>query len=119
MPAPLSEGGPIILCHGGLSGQVFATLAREQHDHHSAAHTGVAGDTEGGSSPEDNGQHEAWELCPVGATLKASALTAEFGVQILHLSHPAPTPEAFVAIPATVARSYWARAPPQSYSNLA
>jgi hypothetical protein len=119
MPAPIAEGGPIILCHGGLSGKVFATLKQEHHGHHSPAHTGAAANTEDGSSTGDNGQHEAWELCPVGATLKASALTAEFSVQILYLSHPAPTSEAFVAIPATIARTYWARAPPDIYSNLA
>lgn len=119
MPAPLAEGGPIILCHGGLSGKVFATVAEERHGHHSPAQSSAAVDTEDGSPTHDNGQHEAWELCPVGATLKTSALTAEFNIQTLQLSHPAPTSEAFVAISATVARSYWPRAPPEIYSNLA
>ena len=119
MPAPFAEGGPVILCHGGMSGKIFATFAKVHGGHHSAAHSGAAANTEDGSSTGDGGQHEAWELCPVGATLKASALTAELTVQVLYLSHPVPTSEGFVAISATVARSYWARAPPESYSNLA
>ena len=116
MPAPLGQGGPVILCHGGIAGQFLASLQTEptEPDHHAHAHGEAASGAHDGASHDDSGQHEAWELCPIGSALAAAALTAEFDLQTVTLSEPAPAVEPVAFATTLLARSYWARAPPST-----
>lgn len=118
MPAPFAEGGPIILCHGGLTGKVFEGFAH-QHDHRLDVHDGSDSDAHHGGIDESDGQHAAWELCPVGSALSAFAVTADFELHVLSLSQPISPSESPALIASVVTKSYWARAPPQTHSSLA
>jgi hypothetical protein len=114
MPAPLGQGGPVILCHGGIAGEFFKSLRTERADADHHAHHGDAssGSHDVASHDDGSGQHEAWELCPIGSALAAVALTGEFALQTLELDEPAPAVEPAPFATTLLARAYWARAPP-------
>ncbi len=118
MPAPLSEGGPIIFCHGGLIGQVFEEFDHKSEHHPDDHHRSHPGPRHGGAN-EGDGQHDAWELCPVGSALSASALTADFEFRLLSLAQPIPLSDLPTLTSSVVTRPYWARAPPQTHSSPA
>jgi hypothetical protein len=111
MPAPLADGGPLRLCHGGPAGALLAALAAqtvpsdEQQDrHHQHGH-----DSDGGPSPE---QHDQWEHCPIGAVFASAALVGEPTVEVLELEHWFVAQPTRILIPSSRTGAYRARAPP-------
>jgi hypothetical protein len=60
----------------------------------------------------NDGQHAAWELCPVGTALAAVALTGDHVVHLDSIRAPLPEAEPVILVAAPVTRNYWARAPP-------
>ncbi len=104
MPAPLSEGGPFVLCHGGYQGELVAYLSSSGH----AEHAGHA---------EDNAVHDVWSYCPTGAASGSVAL-ASFQPP-LPLAHAPYIPEASPVKPllaATPPPRQSIRAPPNTLS---
>ena len=101
MPAPISAGGPIVICPGGAGGALLRHLAahRDQSDSdHRHEHA--------------PGGHDAWAYCPVGASLAAAAL-----LTVVHFQLPAHSPvleatEPAQVLPRFVIARYRARAPP-------
>ena len=107
MPAPLAEGGPFVLCPGGLSGaNYFLAPGDGEHAHHG----------HGQGADGDDGA-VGWEFCPTGFVSGLTALAAEpsFAVPFLRQYIPAPGHVA-AAYPAAV-RSYHARGPPFTQSR--
>ena len=77
MPAPLAQGGPVIVCDGGFDGALLARAAASHshhHDHMAMAHDHgsmpMAADHTRpmhGDGADHEGVHAAWKHCPVGA----------------------------------------------------
>jgi hypothetical protein len=130
MPAPIGEGGPVVVCHAGLAGQMFARLAASRDgvgaDHagaHAAqgehsAHAGhidhasadVAADRDVLSDPA----HEAWEQCPFGAAFGAALLASNFSPDLLALEHSLEIVEPSQPTAVRPISLYRARAPPSA-----
>jgi len=113
MPAPLADGGPIRVCHGGAAGLLFAALLEQRssasetaHDSHADGHHSEHDD------PDRDLNHEGWERCPVGATFAFAVLVADLTLPLLPLEHVLAAGEPDVAIPRTLPSLYHARAPP-------
>jgi hypothetical protein len=51
MPAALGEGGPFVLCPGGLTGASFFLAAGSEGEHHD-------------HGSDESGEVNAWEFCP-------------------------------------------------------
>jgi hypothetical protein len=117
MPAPLADGGPIVLCHGGAAGQVLSRLGELAGNHHSE-HGDQHRDHHPDTGEDGSGVHDAWEICPLGKVLTAAAITAEFTLHTLELSEPAPATEPRNLTAAVTHGAYWARAPPLSLSHV-
>jgi hypothetical protein len=125
MPAPLSSGGPIMICHGGLAGAFFQALTENSrgnavHGHladYSAmthnAHSDHPSDTD---DPEP--EHNAWDHCPTGATAGTAPLAQNFSFTLLALSDTQTNPEPRFGIPLPPTSSYQARAPPLNLTRL-
>jgi hypothetical protein len=109
MPASMAQGGPIIICHGGLAGTFFQQLAEEGHDAH--LHGGMA-DHSAAEHDEPSPDHDAWEHCPTGVTASAAALATDFSFSLLALTHAQSSRDPCPGIPAAPVTSYQARAPP-------
>jgi hypothetical protein len=122
MPAPLAEGGPVVLCHSGLAGAFVRALSEAQTANahtHAADHSAGTSHEHQHSEDEPDTSHDAWEHCPVGAAFSAAPLSQEFA-----LSLPEPDHELGQAEPAAVVRTvfsspYRARAPPAVSSRQA
>jgi len=102
MPAPLSAGGPIVVCPGGLGGAVLTRLARHASPEH-AKH---------GQHEHPSEGYDAWEFCPQGASFAAAAPAAvvDFEPPVLAQVLEAAEPPAF--LPRLIVTRYRARAPP-------
>jgi len=117
MPAALSDGGPVKVCHGGLAGAFFAALAEQRATTGSHAGHGEGAEHGHAHSPGSHGDqapagHEAWEHCPVGTVFAHAALTSDIAITI---ASPAQSfePIAPTRTHQTVfTGSYRARAPP-------
>ena len=116
MPAPLSHGGPVVLCHGGLSGQLLKSLIRPAslHEHAHGGSSSHAPDGAEHAPGGSDGQHAAWEHCPVGTALAAVALTGDYVIHLDAIRAPLPEAEPVILVSAPVTRNYWARAPPRT-----
>lgn len=105
MPAPLAAGGPIILCPGGSAGAIVRFLSErsaDNHQHHSQHEHG-------------SDDYEAWEYCPVGASLSAAALApAITDVAVPALEHVLEALDPAPPNYRTPSHVYRARAPPVS-----
>lgn len=102
MPATLASGGPIILCPGGSAGAIVRFLAERtagENAHH-APHE---------HAPDS---YEAWEYCPVGASLGAALEVASVDFVLPVLEHVLETIEPARIVERAVAGPYRARAPP-------
>jgi hypothetical protein len=110
MPAPLADGGPLQLCHGGPAGALFAALAAtaapsdSQHEHHHHDR-----DDDGGATPTE---HDAWQYCPVGAVFAFAALVGEPSVDVLGLVHAFAAQPTRILVSSSRTGAYRARAPP-------
>lgn len=101
MPAPIGEGGPFVLCPGGLSGaQYFLADDGEHADGHE-------------HDPDDARQANAWAFCPLGAVFGSAVLVTDLVAAV-------PSPLTFVpaADPqsveiSTAIRTTRVRGPPQ------
>jgi hypothetical protein len=103
MPAPLDQGGPIMLCPGGLFGGV-PVASEDAHTSHGDQHS------HGDDSSESG--HAGWEHCPVGSILAAAALTSVAELPTLALQHVLLPAEHAGEIESLTTRAYQARAPP-------
>src|SRR5690606_24308710 len=100
----LAEGGPIVLCPGGLAGKALMTLAAD-HGEHGKSHHHDHGQPDGAEA-------DVWELCPIGILLGVAIVGETEPLQALTVRHAeAPLAEA-VLLSASDARPYRARAPP-------
>jgi Protein of unknown function (DUF2946) len=112
MPAPLSAGGPVVLCDGGFDGALLKHVHgahQHHHDHGSAAH-----DHSGGSDDGSHSTHDAWKHCPVGVLFGTAALATTFSLPLLDLSFERPTLPVYAAPRVAVTVPYRSRAPPAS-----
>jgi hypothetical protein len=127
MPAPLAEGGPVVVCDGGFDGALLARAAAPQshhHDHMAMAHDHgsmpMAADhvmPMHGDGAGHDGVHAAWKHCPVGAVFGIAALATVFVPPLaLDLAFDAPPPPQ--AVPTSTERRayYRSRAPPFALS---
>jgi hypothetical protein len=94
MPAAVSDGWPVRMCHSGLPEGLFSHDGAH-HEH----------------SKKDDLR---WENCSLGALVSAAAVTSEHALQVPYLGE-APTPSAHVrkSIDSTVF-VFHSRAPPTS-----
>lgn len=70
MPAPLSEGGPFVLCHGGYQGELIRYLSSGNNEHSAhAAHAAVNG------GADDELSHDSWSYCSISASSASVTLT--------------------------------------------
>lgn len=106
MPAPLAEGGPFVLCPGGLSGANYFLADDDGKHAHGHDH---------GAEGEDSAV--AWEFCPTGFVSGQAALTADPAVAVPFLKPFAPEAGHVVATYPAVVPSYHARAPPGTQSR--
>lgn len=143
MPASLAEGGPFVLCPGGLSGAVYflppdraadgdyEALGQTSGLHHGAhaqsllvdfgvqdqgMHGGHGDHGPSAQGDDQHGGHEAsiWEFCPFGAVFGSSGLTADVApADLLDASRYLADISNDVFTSLTV-RTYRARAPPQA-----
>ena len=127
MPAPLAQGGPVIVCDGGFDGALLARAAASHshhHDHMAMAHDHgsmpMAADHTmpmHGDGADHEGVHAAWKHCPVGAVFGIAALATVVVPPIaLDLAFDAPPPPQGAAS-STERRAYYrSRAPPVALS---
>ena len=105
MPASLDAGGPIILCPGGSAGAIVRFLSDRSAGKH-ASHT---------HHDHDSDDYEAWEYCPVGASLSTAALTTAINdVSLPALEHVLEAIEPAKLTPRPSSKPYRARAPPSA-----
>jgi hypothetical protein len=118
MPAALSEGGPIALCHGvgAATIELIESLdAGHPKSHAETAHGNAVrhmGHTPDEPGPPPSGHHDRWEHCPLGAgsTDLPVAPAVEFAVAPIAA---APARETGMAsLPTRHVSRYFARAPP-------
>jgi hypothetical protein len=123
MPAPIDEGGPIKVCHGGHAGAFFRALSeirgseqRVGHDHasHGAhGHALPSGDGDAREeSPGESAEHGGWEHCPTGAAFAASVLVAEVTFLFVAPAQSLEPIEPDRLVARLFVGSYQARAPP-------
>jgi len=113
MPAPVADGGPIRVCHGGAAGTLLAALLEQRT-------SGVLGDSHSHADghhsqpdePERDLNHEGWERCPIGTTFAFAVLVSDLALPLLPLEHALAEGEIDSAIPRTLPSNYHARAPP-------
>jgi hypothetical protein len=121
MPAPFSDGGPVVLCHGGVTGAFFRALHEAQASTdahmHTADHSAATADGHRHRDADPDASHEAWEYCPVGAAFSATAVPQEFALSLLESGHSFEHPEPDAIIRIALFSSYRARAPPAGFSR--
>jgi hypothetical protein len=128
MPAPLAEGGPVVVCDGGFDGALLARAAAPHGHHHDPMAMGhdhgampmAAADhtlqTHGDGAGHE-GVHAAWKHCPVGAVFGIAALASVFVPPfVLDLAFDAPPPPQAVAFSTEHRAYYRSRAPPFALS---
>jgi hypothetical protein len=111
MPAAITDGGPIVLCHGGPVGAWLADAGSRNghggHGHHPGDHDH---DGHGLGSPQKG--FDAWEHCPLGATAAAAPFAPSFDLPLLSLTFASPQPASHAMRAAEPIRHYQSRAPP-------
>jgi hypothetical protein len=118
MPAMLSDGGPIRICHAGAAGaffQAFADYRSGPAGHSELAHAGHHAGSQPAAADQDDkhsGDHAAWERCDIGAVFAYAAIAAEFQLVILELDHANQWIERRYSTPLLLPGTYRARAPP-------
>jgi hypothetical protein len=119
MPAPFGEGGPVVLCHGGLAGAFFRGLAeaRSTNAHsHMADHSAGMASEHPHADEEADATHDAWEHCPIGAAFSAAAAPQEFALALPETEQDFGQTAPVANIRTTVTSPYRARAPPAAFS---
>lgn len=103
MPAPLSEGGPIVPCPGGLVALSAPSGDRDPGAHHDREHDGAQG-------------HSGWGSCAFGAAPCVYLPGTEYELNVPCFTHVLPErlPEHLVRT--LIAAPYQARAPPLARS---
>ena len=121
MPAPLAEGGPVVVCDGDFDGALIARAAAPPAHHHDHSHMAMAGDhgampmTGDAASHED--VHAAWKHCPVGASFGAAAFTTTFVVPLSgDLVYAVPAAPKLALVSNERRAYYRSRAPPFALS---
>src|SRR5690554_1121859 len=140
MPAPLSEGGPIRLCHGGAAGALLELLdaarsadaedprstgdagASASHEHHAAAdfgrdehrvsHAAEIGD-HGAGGDDHRATHEGWDRCPVGTAFAFAFVASDPPLVLPAPPGPLPVDDIAALVLRTLGGDYLARAPPR------
>jgi len=115
MPAPLADGGPIRICHGGASGALFAALLELQsaNGFEEHAHGDLHGHQQDQQDDHDrNANHDGWERCPVGAVFAFAVLVSDFALPLLPLDHVLARSDSNLAVLPALPGHYQARAPP-------
>jgi len=139
----LAEGGPFVLCPGGLSGAVYFLppdhSADGEHDAHAQSmqgnhgvhgqtllvdfgadnqsmHGGDGGHGQSAHGGDQHSGHEAstWEFCPFGAVFGSSGLTADIAAPVLLDASGYLADVSNDVFASTIVRTYRARAPPQA-----
>jgi len=127
MPAPLSDGGPIRLCHGGQAGAAFALLenaravesasSHEQHAPadvgHDAHHASHASGDHDAAGKDQRAAHEGWDRCPVGAAFAFAFIAADAPLAEPAQAEPVALDESVTLVVRELAEGYLARAPPR------
>lgn len=111
MPAPLADGGPIRLCHGGVSQVLLQALEQRRAVHAHEGHQEQHDEHHDHGNGED-AANGGWAYCSIGSVVSWAALAARIDMGFLTLEHelgvgtrPAPPNLPFQ-------RLYQARAPP-------
>src|SRR5690606_28419128 len=126
MPAPLSDGGPIRLCHGGLAGAPFSLLENERaaeagaHEQHAAAgvghdahHASHASGERDAAAEGERAAHDGWDRCPVGAAFAFAFIVADVPLAEPVQAEPVAVDETATLVVRELAEGYLARAPPR------
>jgi hypothetical protein len=121
MPAPFSEGGPVVLCHGGMAGEFFRGFSEAQAlsnaDMHMVDHsTGMSSEHQHTDEHSD-ASHDAWDNCPVGTAFSAAAVPQEFALSLPEFGHDFGQAEPDAIIRIVSPSLYRARAPPAGFSR--
>lgn len=104
MPAPISEGGPIVLCPTGIPiGLLDITGSRTLSYHEKHA---------GSGDEHDGGEHSAWKACAFGAISGAFLLDSEYLIPLSPYEHAPPRDNPQSVTSSLLVASYQARAPP-------
>jgi hypothetical protein len=98
----MADGGPFVICHGGMAGAFFQRLA-EGHDNRHSEHL---------PHEQDTSEHDAWEYCPVGTTGTYAALTTNIDFQLPFLPDVLDSAYRPQLTYWQFASAYHARAPP-------
>lgn len=108
MPAPLSEGGPIVLCPSGIPAALLGIAGYRASEHHNG------GSGAGDEHDPNGGEFNAWGSCTFGAAPGVFVPVSEYLLTLSTLGHAPPHggPESIVLI--LLAASYQARAPPSA-----
>jgi|GEM_PF-2084858 hypothetical protein len=124
MPAPVADGGPFRLCHGGAAGALVAALLGQastsfaaddyahEYAHSDPRHSHHAGVDHAAPDDRQNANHEGWERCPIGAVLAFAVIASDFALPLLTLDHVLAGSDFSASIPRPLSTSYQARAPP-------
>lgn len=111
MPASLADGGPIVICHGGTVGRLFASLAVEDTTDHRSAHS-QSHHQDGDSSAGEKEEYDVWEHCPLGNAFGTIGPAFDVQLSSFDFRHVPSIPERRELVSAFPARFYRARAPP-------
>jgi hypothetical protein len=120
MPAPLSEGGPIVLCDSGLAGVFPRGLAHRTPAHHAHSHHDNTEHAAREDAPaqQDAGQwtHDSWQYCPFGALSSTAPIAVDFALRLLELGSERAASLGTRSAGIAAFRHYQARAPPSTLS---
>jgi hypothetical protein len=101
MPAPIGEGGPFVLCPGGLSGaQYFLADGGDHADGHE-------------HDPDDAGQADTWDFCPFGAVFGSAVLVTDLAAAAPSPLTSVPAADPLSVEGSTAIRTTRVRGPPQ------
>jgi len=112
MPAPFSEGGPFIPCHGVLAGGAFQMLASMPETSGATAGHEHAGAHHDGAPDDGSGVHDAWQHCPLGVAASSAAFAVEYTLELPELDHVFEHRDDSVPAIVRFPSFYLARAPP-------
>lgn len=107
MPAPFSEGGPIVLCPDGLPAGLFAAMDDRLSVRH---HAGSANGAHGHDTSAD--QPNPWDSCEFGGTPGVFLPVSDYLVPLSEPGHERPESNPQGVVPVLFTSSYQARAPP-------
>ena len=132
MPAPLSDGGPFQICHGGAGGALLALLeqgrshesgvdaAAAPHSHDAAApyeprdgSRAAAIDDHAAAGDDHRAEHEGWDRCPVGTAFAFAFVAPDAPLVLPAPPGPLPVDDIAALVLRTLGGDYLARAPPR------